>query len=80
MLAHCTRNTVSESVGSRERELMDRTNNDQTEYYSQKNIDTDRAREILGAKAKRLKDKDIWEIINSLYFLSSQVINQVVKE
>ena len=40
----------------------------------QQNINIEMAREKLGSRADKMKDKDIQEVLNSLYFLCEQVL------
>lgn len=45
----------------------------------ERKISIDDVRKRLGTKSAGLKDKDVQEILNGLYFLCEQVVEQTVK-
>lgn len=49
----------------------------QTEQKFERKITVDLARQKLGDRAKNMKDQDVQEILNSLYFLCEQVVKNV---
>lgn len=47
---------------------------------TQQNITIEQARAKLGSRAEKMKDADIQAIINSLYFLCEQVVEDLINK
>lgn len=46
---------------------------------TQQNITIEKARQILGERADTMKDKDVQEILNALYFLCEKAVQNMLE-